>query len=84
MRDVIKTLRFLNTSKIAAQTIRKCLLEADFGLEDKYYDAQELNHSWKDMVLQARLGAFFLVLYNVNQTKLLAETTTNYDDSTEE
>ena len=36
------------------------------------------------MVLQAGLGAFFSVLYNVNQTKFLAETTTNCDDSTEE
>ena len=70
--------------KIAAQTIRHCLLEADFSLEEKYSDAQELNHSWKDMVLPARLGAFFSVLYSVNQTKLLAETTTNCDNSTEE
>ena len=84
MRDVIKKLRSLNTVKIAAQTIRKCLLEADFGLEDKYCDAQELNHSWKDMVLPTRLGAFFSVLYNANQTKLLAETTTNCDESIEE
>ena len=36
------------------------------------------------MVLPAGLGAFFSVLYNVNQTKLLAETTTNCDDLTEE
>ena len=84
MRDIIKKLRSLNTVKIAAQTIRKCLLEADFGLEDKYCDAQEINHSWKDMVFPAGLGAFFSVLYKVNQTKLVAETTTNCDDSTEE
>ena len=74
MRDVIKKLRSLTTVKMAAQTIRKCLLEAVLDLEDKYCDAQELNHSWKDMVLPAGLGAFFSVLYNVNQTKLLAET----------
>ena len=36
------------------------------------------------MVLPAGLGVFFSVLYNDNQTKLLAETTTNCDDSTEE
>ena len=36
MRDVIKKLRSLNTVKIAAQKIRKCLLKADFDLEDKY------------------------------------------------
>ena len=36
------------------------------------------------MVLPAGLGAFFSVLYNVNQTKLLAETTTNCDDSTKD
>ena len=84
MRDIIKKLRSLNTVKIAAQTIRKCLLEADFGLEDKYCDAQEINHSWKDMVFPAGLGASFSVLYKVNQTKLVAETTTNCDDSTEE
>ena len=35
------------------------------------------------MVLPTGLGAFFSVLYNVNQTKLLAETITNCDDSTE-
>ena len=74
----------MNTVKIAAQTIRKCLLEADFGLEDKYYDAQKLNHSWKGMVLPAGLGAFFSVLYTVNQTQLLAEIISNFDDSTEE
>ena len=74
MRDVIKKLRSLNTVKIAAQITRKCLLEADFDLEDKYCYAQELNHSWQDMVLLAGLGAFFSVLYNVKQTKLLAET----------
>ena len=39
MKDVIKKLQFLNTLKIAAQTIRKCLLKADIGLEDKYCDA---------------------------------------------
>ena len=83
MRDVIKKLRSLNTVKIAPQTIRKCLLEADFDLEGKYCDAQELNHSWKDMVLLTGLGAFFSVFYNLNQTKLLAETVTNCDDSTE-
>ena len=36
------------------------------------------------MVLPAGLGAFFSVLHNVNQTKLLAETTTNCDDSTKD
>ena len=46
MKDVIKKLRSLNTVKITAQAIRKCLLEADFDLEDKYCDKQELNHSW--------------------------------------
>ena len=65
MRDVIKKLRSMNTVKIAAQT-RKCFLEADFDLEDKNCDPQELNHSWKDMVLLAGLGAFFSVPYNVN------------------
>ena len=82
MRDVIKKLQSLKTVKIAALTIRKCLLETEFDLEDKYCVAQELNHSWKDMVLPAGLGAFFSVLYNVNQTKLLAETIPNCDDST--
>ena len=66
MRDILKKLRSLNALKIAAQTIRKCLFEADFGLGDKCCDAQELNHPWKDMLLPAGLGAFFSVLYNVN------------------
>ena len=45
MRDVIKKLKSLNNVKIAAQTVRKYLLQSDFSLEDKYCDAQELNHS---------------------------------------
>ena len=77
-------MRSLNAVKIATQTIRKCLLEADFGLKDKCYDAQEVNYFWKDMVLPAGFGAFFSVFYNVNQTKLLAEAATNCPESTEE
>ena len=71
MRDAIKRLWSLNTVKIAAQTIRKYLLEPDFGLEDKYCDAQELNHSWKDILLPAGLGALFSILYNVDKQSYL-------------
>ena len=52
MKDVIQKLRSLSNIKKAAQATRKSLLEAEFGLEDKFCDAEELKGSWENIVLQ--------------------------------
>ena len=45
--DVINTLCSLDGIKSAAQTIRDKLLNVDFGLKDKFCDAEELKLAWK-------------------------------------
>ena len=71
MRDVIQKLRSLSNIKAAAQAIRKSLLEAEFGLEDKFCDAQELKESWENIVLPTSVCAFFSILFDINQIKLM-------------
>ena len=72
MEDVIQRLRSLNNIKVAAETIRNSMLEENFNLEDKFCDAEELKHSWKAMRLPQTVCAFFYVLFNINQTKLMS------------
>ena len=45
--DVINTLQSLDSVKSAAQTIRDKLLNVDFGLQDKFCDAEELKMAWR-------------------------------------
>ena len=59
------------TVEITAQTIRKCLLEADFGLEDKSCDAHELTHCEESEVNESvnkerkitKLKALYQIMY---------------------
>ena len=44
--DFINTLQSLDSVKSAAQTIRDKLLNVDFGLQDKFCDAEELKMAW--------------------------------------
>ena len=46
--DVINTIRALDSVKVAAKVIRSKFLNADFCLQDKFCDAEELKHSWED------------------------------------
>ena len=36
----------MENMKSAGKDNREALLKVDFGLQDKYFDAEELKHSW--------------------------------------
>ena len=44
--DFINTLQLLDSVKSAEETIRDKLLNVDFGLQDKFCDAEELKMAW--------------------------------------
>ena len=56
--------------KSVATTIRKSLLETDFGLEDRFSDAEELKSSWESAVIPDEMMTFFF-LFNSKQIPLL-------------
>ena len=57
--DVINTLRALDSVKVQAKVIRSKLLNVDFGLQDKFCDAEELKHSWRTTKIPDELLIFF-------------------------
>ena len=56
--DVINTLRALDSVKVAARVIRS-KLNIDSGLQYKFYDAEELKHSWRKTKIPDELLIFF-------------------------
>ena len=62
--DVINTLCSLDGVKSAAQTIRDKLLNVDFGLEDKFCDAEELKLAWKTTKISDEVLAFLSFFQN--------------------
>ena len=50
IKDVINTFRSINKIKSAAKIIRQSLLQIDFGLQDKFCDAEELKFAWKHSI----------------------------------
>ena len=47
-----------------AKMLRQSLKETDFDLQDKFYDASDLETSWKSMNIPEPLLNFLSVLYN--------------------
>ena len=73
VNDSINKLRSLDCVKVAKEHIRKALLNVDFGLEDKFCDAQELRGSWSNTQIPDALLTFFASLFNINRTILMTE-----------
>ena len=69
--DVVNIVRYLDSIKSAAKAIREALLKVDFGLEDKFCDAEELRHSWCTTRMLDELISFFSVMFNIKKTTLL-------------
>ena len=44
-------MRSLDNIKTTAATIRQSLLDLDFGLDDKFCDAEELKEAWENKVM---------------------------------
>ena len=62
---VINTLRPLDSVKVAAKVIRSKLFNVDFGLQDKFCDAEELKHSLRTTKIPDELLSFFAELFNI-------------------
>ena len=82
--DVINTLRALDSVKVAAKVIRSKLLNVDFGLQDKFCDAEELKHSWRTTKIPDELLIFFAELFNIKKTTLLKEYYNSNDEIEQE
>ena len=57
----------------------------DFGLEDKFCNAQELRESWSNTQIPDILLTLFALLFNINRTILMTEifeegNTTTFDE----
>ena len=66
-------MRSLDCVKNTAEHIRKVLLNVDFGLEDRFCDAQELKNSYSNTQIPDVLLTFLASLFNVNRTMLMKE-----------
>ena len=51
----------MDSIKRAAKVMRKALLKLDFGLQDKFCDAEELKHLWFTTRMSDELISFFSV-----------------------
>ena len=70
IEDILNSLRSLDSIKSAALDIRRALLDVDFGLNDKFCDADELKDSWKNPQVLEVLLSFFATLFNIKKTSL--------------
>ena len=59
VEDVVKSPRSLNAVKTAALEIRNALLKVDFGLDDRFCNAQELKDSLQNTKVPDVLLSFF-------------------------
>ena len=62
-----ETIRSVDAVQICAEMIRDTLENHDFGLQDKFCDALDLERAWSDMEIPDPLLKFFSVLLNFNQ-----------------
>ena len=63
----------LDCIKAAGKHNGNVLLYVDFGLEDRFCDAQKLRESWSNTQIPDVLLAFFTSLFNINRTILMKE-----------
>ena len=55
-------------------------MDAEFDLNDKFGDAEELKSSWRNMGLPTLVGVLFSMLFNSNQAKLMTLQSEEVDD----
>ena len=71
VQDVVCKLRSMNIVKDTAEMIKSALKTAEFGLDGRFCDAQELSHSWKNSAIPDCLILFFSSLFNIPQAALM-------------
>ena len=62
--NLAETIRSSDPIRQCAQTIRQCLLELDFDLEDRFSHTNDLETATANMVVPEPLLKFFAALYN--------------------
>ena len=65
--DIAESIRNHNTMKEAAESIWSILLNEPDSLEDKFYDAKDLEDSLNNIKIPDRILEFFCTLYNINK-----------------
>ena len=73
LQDIVKKMRSLDNIKTAAATIRQSLSNLDFGLDDKFCDAEELKEASRKKVMPDVLSTFSS-LFNLRLRNLLQGT----------
>ena len=68
--DVMKRLRSIDSTKLAAKKIRDVFLAMDFNLQDKFCDIENLRNSWEQFCIPDELITFFGTLFNINYATL--------------
>ena len=61
--DLTDTIRANDSIRECAKIIRGLLLEENFGLQDKFCDARDLEESWKNIVVPEQI-IFLATLFN--------------------
>ena len=62
--NLAETIRSTDHIQECAETIRQCLLELNFDLQDRFCDANDLENATANMVVPEPLLKFFAVLFN--------------------
>ena len=70
IQDVVKILRSIDATKLVAKKIRKCLVDIDFGLNERFCDAEDLKESWEKTLMPDELITFLSTSFNVNPATL--------------
>ena len=71
VEDVVQKMKSIDIVKDTARMIRQSLNTVEFGLDDKFGDAEELASSWNRCELPDILISFFATLFNIPQTILI-------------
>ena len=71
VEDVVQKMKSIDIVKDTARMIRQSLNTVEFGLDDKFGDAEELASSWNRCELPDILISFFATLFNIPQAILI-------------
>lgn len=66
VESLAETIRNTDPIKDCANKLRNCLLEYNFGLEDRFCDVSDLRASWDDIVVPGPVLEFLKVLFKVD------------------
>ncbi len=78
--DMVDMLQSINPIKQCAKEIRQALLNEDFGLSDKFCDANDLRQAWTSIVIPEPVKTFLITLMDFEGFDFEETTVTNDED----